>query len=132
MHRKNLLIATIAGLFSLFATSTFAQTDTSGIMSREEIKANKRDTEEAGRVLEDRAKTQSRDNAQTLESLEATRKENQARAREARRTSNDASDAAKQSRRAANAERSAQKARARADKQASRADKATEKSDGNR
>jgi hypothetical protein len=132
MHRKTLLIATIAGIFSLFATSTFAQTDTSGIMSREEINANKRDAEDAARKLDDQAKTQSRDNAQTLEDLETTRKDNQAKAREARRTSNEATNAAKQSRRAANAERSAQKARSRADKQANRAEKATEKSDRNR
>ncbi len=129
MNRKTLLIATLAGAFSLFATHTFAQTDSTGILSREEINANKREAEEAARKSEDQVKDQSRE---TLADLEATQKENQARARQARRANNDASDAAKQSRRAANAERSAQKARDRANKQANRAERAIEKMDRNR
>jgi hypothetical protein len=129
MNRKTLLIATLAGTFSLFATHTFAQTDSSGILSREEINANKREAEEAARKSEDQVKDKSRE---TLADLEAAQKDNQAKAREARRANNDATDAAKQSKRAANAERSAQKARTRATKQANRAEKATEKSDRNR
>ncbi len=129
MNRKTLLIATLAGAFSLFATHTFAQTDSTGILSREEINANKREAEEAARKSEDQVKDQSRE---TLADLEATQKENQAKARQARRANNDASDAARQSRRAANAERSAQKARDRANKQANRAERAIEKMDRNR
>ncbi|HEX8530397.1 MAG TPA: hypothetical protein VF646_10255 [Cytophagales bacterium] len=132
MNHKTLLIAMIASAFSLLATPTFAQTDSTGIMSREEINANKREAEEAVRGREDRTKAQSRDDKNTLENLETARKDNNAKAREARRASQDATDAAKQTRRAANAERSAQKARTRADKQAGRADKATEKSERNR
>jgi hypothetical protein len=129
MNRKTLLIATLAGAFSLFAGHTFAQSDSTGILSREEINANKREAEEAARKSEDRVKDQSRE---TLADLEATQKENQAKARQARRANNDASDAAKQSKRAANAERSAQKARDRANKQANRAERAIEKMDRNR
>jgi Na+-translocating ferredoxin:NAD+ oxidoreductase RnfC subunit len=132
MNRKTLLIAIVAGTFSLLATPTFAQNDSTGIMSREEINANKREAEEAVRQREDRTKARSRDDNSTLENLETVRKDNDAKAREARRASHDATDAAKQARRAANAERSAQKARTRADKQAGRADKATEKSERNR
>ena len=131
MNHKTLLIAMIASAFSLLATPTFAQTDSTGIMSREEINANKREAEEAVRGREDRTKAQSRDDKNTLENLETARKDNNAKAREARRASQDATDAAKQTRRAANAERSAQKARTRADKQAGRAVKATEKSERN-
>ena len=132
MNHKTLLIATLAGAFSLFATHTFAQTDSTGILSQEEINANKREAQEAFRQREDRTKARSRDDNSTLENLETARKDNNAKAREARRASQDATDAAKQTRRAANAERSAQKARTRADKQASRAGKATEKSERNR
>jgi hypothetical protein len=143
MNRKTLLIATLAGAFSLFATHTFAQTDSSGILSREEINANKREAEEAARKSEDQVKDKSRE---TLADLEATRKDQEANAREARRASNDAkarardarradndaTDAARQTRRAANAERSAQKARARADKKANQAERSIEKMDRNR
>ncbi len=132
MNRNTLLTAIVAGAFSLLAAPAFAQTDSTGIMSREEINANKRETEEAVREREDRTKARLRDDHNTLENLEAARKDNNAKAREARRASHDATDAAKQARRAANAERSAQKARTRADKQAGRADKATEKSERNR
>ncbi|MBD0258179.1 MAG: hypothetical protein ICV83_20900, partial [Cytophagales bacterium] len=66
MNRKTLLIATLAGTFSLFATHTFAQTDSTGIMSREEINANKREAEEATRRSEDQSR-------ETLADLEATR-----------------------------------------------------------
>lgn len=140
MKFKILLLAVIFSSFSLISTQSFAQTDASKpILSKEQKTLENQNQKEDRISVESQRNKKMQKTADAsekeyeLKAKEAKRNKNEAdhAAKEARRVNNEASDAARQAKRSAKMEKSAQNSRAKAEAQREKADKAARKSDKN-